>query len=112
MTHDARGSPNGVRPAWARPLGALAVAFGLLTIQAGGAVLWGEEAAQAAGAYVPFVVWVNFLAGFGYVAAGLGLWSWRAWAAPIAAAIAAVTLVTFFALLRSGATTSRAPSPP
>jgi putative ABC transport system ATP-binding protein len=97
MTHDARGSRNGVRPAWARPLGALAVAFGLLTIQAGGAVLWGAEAAQAAGAYVPFVVWVNFLAGFGYVAAGLGLWSWRAWAAPLAATIAVVTLVVFLA---------------
>jgi hypothetical protein len=98
MARDVRGSRDGVRPAWARPLGALAVVFGLLTLQAGGAVLWGEEAAQAAaGAYVPFVVWVNFLAGFGYVAAGFGLWSRRAWAAPIAAAIAVVTLLAFLA---------------
>lgn len=73
------------------------MAFGLLTLQAGGAVLWGREAARAAGAYVPFVVWVNFLAGFGYVAAGLGLWAWRAWAAAIPAAIAVVTLAAFFA---------------
>ena len=55
----------------------LAVVFGLMTLKAGGSVLFGGEAARrAAGDYVPFVVWFNFIAGFAYVAAGLGIW-WR-----------------------------------
>ena len=97
MLEDTASSPSG-RPWWARPLGLLALAFGLLTLAEGGGVLFGSEATRtAAGAYVPFVVWSNFLLGFAYVAAGLGLWRWRGWAAPLAAAIAAITLGTFAA---------------
>ena len=76
----------------------VAVVFGLLTIRAGGAVLFGdEEARSSAGAYVGFVVWFNFLAGFAYVAAGTGLWRRRQWAALLAFLIAAATLLTFAA---------------
>ncbi len=58
---------------WAISL--VAVAFGLLTIKEGGTILFGGEAARAAaGNYVPFVLWFNFLAGFAYVVAGIGLW--------------------------------------
>lgn len=58
-----------------------AVVFGLLTIASGGRTLFGGEAArQAAGVYVSFVSWFNFVAGFAYVMAGGGLWARRRWA--------------------------------
>ncbi len=74
----------------------VAVVFGALTIKSGGSVLLGDGAA-AAGHYVPFVVWFNFLAGFAYVAAGAGLWLRRLWAARLAAALAITTLLVFAA---------------
>ena len=74
----------------------VAVAFGLATIKAGGSVLFGDGA-QAAGSVVGFVLWFNFLAGFAYVATGIGLWMLRRWAALLAAAIAAGTLLVFVA---------------
>lgn len=75
----------------------LAVVFGVLTVKAGGAVLAGGEAARAAGRVVPFVLWFNFLAGFAYVVAGVGLWFRRRWAAWLAVGLAAATLATFAA---------------
>ncbi len=86
-------------PLWIWIAVPVAVLFGLLTIRSGGAVLFFDGAArQAAGNYVPFVLWFNFLAGFAYVAAGIGLWFRRAWAAPLAAAIAMATILVFAAL--------------
>lgn len=83
---------------WIWSASIVAVLFGLLTIQEGGAVLfWSESARAAAGQYVPFVVWFNFLAGFAYVAAGSGLWFRRRWAAGLAFMIAAATLTVFAA---------------
>lgn len=83
---------------WIRSASIIAVLFGLLTIQEGGAVIfWSETARRAAGQYVPFVVWFNFLAGFAYVLAGIGLWLRQRWATAVAAAIAASTLVVFVA---------------
>jgi hypothetical protein len=74
----------------------IAVVFGLLTIRSGGAVLFGETTARdAAGTYVPFVVWFNFFAGFAYVVAGIGLWLRRRWAAALAVALAAGTGLAF-----------------
>lgn len=86
------------RGIWLWALSLVAVAFGLLTIKEGGTVLFGDQAArEAAGNYVPFVLWFNFLAGFAYVAAGVGLWLRQRWAAWLAIAIAAATAVTFAA---------------
>jgi hypothetical protein len=83
---------------WIWSASIVAVLFGLLTIQEGGAVLfWSEAARRAAGQYVPFVVWFNFLAGFAYVAAGAGLWFRQLWAAGLAFLIAAATLAVFVA---------------
>lgn len=76
----------------------LAAVFGLMTIKEGGAVLFGGAAARAAaGAYVPFVLWFNFLAGFAYVIAAIGLWRQQRWAAWLAAGIAMATVLTFAA---------------
>lgn len=76
----------------------IAVAFGLLTLKEGGAVLFGDgEARAAAGDYVPFVLWFNFLAGFAYVVAGAGLWLRQRWAARLAIALVAATGIVFAA---------------
>ena len=78
---------------------AVAVAFGLLTIKAGGAILFiGGEYRQQAGNYVPFVLWFNFLAGFVYLVAGVGLWKQQRWAAWLAIMIVAAS-VSIFVLL-------------
>ena len=76
----------------------VAVLFGLLTIKAGGSVLFVDgQDRQAAGNYVPFVVWFNFLAGFLYIIAGAGLWMQRRWAVWLSIFITLATLVVFVA---------------
>ena len=80
-----------------RPILAIAVvaiAFGALTIAAGGRALFGPAQAQAAvGNYVPFVLWFNFGAGFFYLLCGLAFLRRRRWATWLAVAIAASTLL-------------------
>ena len=74
----------------------IAVFFGLATINEGGAILFGDEAARiTAGNYVPFVLWFNFSAGSAYVIAGIGLWMKQRWAAWLAIAIAVATAIVF-----------------
>ena len=86
------------RDVWIMAIAILAIAFGLLTLKEGGSVLFGGEAARAAaGHYVPFVLWFNFLAGFAYVVAGAGLWWRQRWAAWLAIAIAIATVFVFAA---------------
>lgn len=86
------------RDLWLIVMAVVAIVFGLVTIRAGGRVLFGApEAVVAAGSYVGFVLWFNFLAGFLYVAAGVGFWLRRRWAFALAAAIAAATLAVFAA---------------
>ncbi len=87
-----RGGP------WIWVISMLAVVFGLMTLKEGGAVLFGSgEARTAAGNYVPFVLWFNFLAGFAYVVAGAGLWRERRWAAWLALGVAVATALVFAA---------------
>lgn len=90
---------HGARPRWLAALALVAIVFGIVTLFEGGAVLFVDgEARRAAGDYVPFVLAFNFLAGFFYVAAGVGLFqAWR-WAPRLALAIAALTLLVFAAL--------------
>lgn len=79
-------------------LGVAAVVFGAATLREGGGVLFGDGTARlAAGHYVPFVVWVNFLAGFFYLLAGAGIVLGRSWAARLGVVLAAVTALTFAA---------------
>jgi hypothetical protein len=82
----------------ARAIGAVAVLFGLMTIKEGGSVLfWSESARLAAGDFVSFVLWFNFLAGFLYVVAGYGLLRLRRWSAGLSMAIALMTALVFAA---------------
>ncbi len=77
----------------------IAVVFGLMTLKEGGSVVFGVgEARAAAGNYIPFIVWFNFLAGFAYVIAGIGLWLQQRWAMGLAVAIAAATALASVAL--------------
>lgn len=77
----------------------IAIVFGMMTIKSGSAVLFFDgEARLAAGDYVGFVVWFNFLAGFLYIVAGIGLWIKQHWAAKLAILIATLTLLVFSAL--------------
>lgn len=85
----------------ARPLSlsiaaAVALVFGLLTILSGGLALFGGA---DMGAVVPFVLWFNFLAGFAYALAGLGLWRGAPWARALAVGIALATAAVFLAFL-------------
>jgi hypothetical protein len=82
---------------WLRTSAVVAILFGVLTIIAGGRTLFNAAAQQQAGNYVPFVLWFNFLAGFAYVIAGIGLWLRQRWSIWLAAAIAAATLLVFAA---------------
>lgn len=73
-----------------------AVVFGALTVYSGGAVLFGDGAARvAAGNYVPFVVWFNFLSGFAYIVAGIGLFLWRGFAVHLSMLIFVTTALVF-----------------
>ena len=86
------------RPRWVTPVSIFAISFGLLTLKEGGSVLFFEGAArEAAGSYVPFVLWFNFSAGFAYIAAGIGLWGMKRWSAYLAVIIAVSTLIVFTA---------------
>ncbi len=77
-----------------------AILFGILTLKAGGAVLFGGEAARAAaGDVVPFVLWFNFLAGFAYIVSGIGLLFLSRNSILLAGVIAVLSLLVWVALL-------------
>lgn len=86
------------RPRWAIAAGILAVVFGVATVFEGGSMLFGRpEIRASAGNIVPFVLWFNFIAGFAYLMAGLGLLLWKRWAAQLSVGIAVTTLTVFAA---------------
>jgi hypothetical protein len=86
------------RPRWATIVALVAIIFGIVTIVVGGKTLFGgADERAAAGNIVPFVLWFNFVAGFAYVIAGVGLFWWKRWAAQLSAAIAIATMAVFIA---------------
>ena len=86
------------RPRWAVAAAIIAILFGIVSVIVGGKTLFGSaEDRIAAGHFVPFVLWFNFIAGFAYCLAGVGLLSWKRWAAPLSATIALATIVVFAA---------------
>lgn len=86
------------RPLWIWPVIFIAFVFGALTIKSGGAVIFFDGPARlAAGNYVNFVVWFNFLAGFFYILAGAGFLLNKNWTAKLTFTITAATLLVFAA---------------
>ena len=85
------------RSPWIGTLAIIAILFGVLTILSGGRTLFYAEVQQSSGNIVPFVLWFNFLAGFAYVVAGVGLWLQQRWSIWLAFAIAVATLFIFSA---------------
>ena len=74
----------------------IAIAFGLLTLKSGGEVLFVDGSGrEAAGNYVPYVLWFNFLMGFVYIVAGAGLLLQKRWAVWLSIFIATATIVVF-----------------
>lgn len=82
------------RPVSALVMGVFGLLFGGLTLFSGGTNLFGGG---DAGNYVGFVLWFNFLAGFAYILAAVGLILWRHWAVTLAGVIAAATVLVFVA---------------
>lgn len=88
-------SPRGF---WIWAMSLVALGFGVLTIKEGGMTLSGDKAAvAAAGNYVDFVLWFNFIAGFAYVIAGVGMWLRQRWSVWLAVGIASATAIVFAA---------------
>jgi hypothetical protein len=86
-------------PRRAAVLALVAIGFGGVTILVGGRTLFGSvEARSAAGNIVAFVLWFNFVAGFAYIIAGIGLLLRKRWAAYLSTAIAVATIAVFIAL--------------
>ena len=77
-----------------RAISLFAGLFGVLTIKEGGSVLFGGA---EAGAYVPFVLWFNFLAGFVYIITAVGLWLHKRWATLLSILLAVATALVFAA---------------
>ena len=72
-----------------KALAAVGMVFGALTVFSGWQGLFSDAATRAAlGHTVGFVLWFNFLAGFAYMAAGLGLWRGERWGLWLAVALA------------------------
>lgn len=89
---------SGSRPRWIIVLAIIAIAFGVLTLYSGGTILVSDGPERAAaGAYVPFVLWFNVIAGVAYVIAGIGLYNWRKWAVKLSILLAIATLLVFAA---------------
>ncbi len=83
------------RPKWMMPLVIAAMVFGFATVISGGKSLFTEVGSVAAGNYIPFVLWFNFVAGFAYIFAGVGMAQDRAWSKKLAISIAAATCLVF-----------------
>lgn len=87
-----------IRPLWSWLIIFIAFVFGALTIKSGGSVIFIDGPARlAAGNYVNFVVWFNFIAGFLYIIAGFGFLLNKKWTPKLSASIAAATLLVFCA---------------
>lgn len=82
---------------WSKRIAAsVAVVFGIMTVFSGGLVLFGGSAVQAAaGDTVRFVVWFNFLSGFAYILAGVGIAAGQRWAKWMAIALAGAIAAAF-----------------
>jgi len=86
------------RPLMVTIMAVVALLFGGLTLFSGGSTLFNPEVNAAAGNYISFVLWFNFLAGFAYIGAGVLLLKWNYCAVRLSTFIAAATLAVFLAM--------------
>lgn len=94
------GAPGRPPTPSGRLMSIVAVAFGLMTILGGAGVLVeGDTARRVAGDHVPFVIGFNFLAGFLYVAAGIGIWTRAGWSVVVSIGIVVGTADVLLALV-------------
>ena len=96
------------RPGWLTIVSAAAGVFGVLTVVAGGRVLFcSAKKKKKVGNYVEAIVWFNFLAGFAYVVTAVFLAQGRRIAAWLSGGLALATAVAFACfgiwVLRGGA---------
>ncbi|MCF7824659.1 MAG: hypothetical protein K9N35_10865 [Candidatus Marinimicrobia bacterium] len=75
----------------------VAIIFGLMTLRSGFMTLFVPETRAVSGDVVLFVLWSNFIMGFAYIAAGMGIFMRRSWAKNLSLAIVAITLFTYAA---------------
>lgn len=92
-------SPEMQKPTWVKILSLFAILFGLTTIVEGGRTLFTETGIRAAGDIIPSVLWFNFIAGFFYVLAGIGIYKRKFCAKIISTAIALSSLVILVFLI-------------
>ncbi len=79
-----------------RALAIVAIIFGLMTVASGAMALFGDQDIRTRlGSVVPLVLWFNFLGGFVYVAAGIGILLRRRWGSRLAVVLAIATLLVF-----------------
>ena len=91
--------PSSLDPRFRNGVAAFACLFGGLTLVGGGTALFGgAEARAAAGNVVGFVLWFNFLAGFAYIAVGIGLFRKKPWASRLAGGIAVASAAVLIGL--------------
>jgi len=76
------------------------VLFGFMTLREGGSVLFFDGIdRQEAGAFVPFVLWFNFLTGFALVTVGVALFKNAKWSFRISNMVAALSFLVLAAFL-------------
>ncbi|MCF7825615.1 MAG: hypothetical protein K9N29_03105 [Candidatus Marinimicrobia bacterium] len=75
----------------------IAIGFGIMTVRAGFTNIFVPETRAASGDIVMFVLWTNFILGFAYIVAGVGIFQENAWAKNLSLAIAGKTLLTYAA---------------
>lgn len=76
------------------------VIFGFMTLREGGSVLFIDGIGrQEAGAFVPFVLWFNFLTGFALVTVGVALFRNSTWVLRVSVAVAALSFLVLAAFL-------------
>ncbi|MBT4763169.1 MAG: hypothetical protein HOO06_15860 [Bdellovibrionaceae bacterium] len=78
-------------------LALISAIFGILTIKTGALFLFTPEGQIAAGDYVPFVLWFNFIAGFFYFITGIGIYFKKTWTYKAAITLAILTSIVFAA---------------
>ncbi len=92
-------TPQQSKPSWVNFIVIIAFVFGGLTLFSGGSVLFLDGQARAdAGDYVPFILWFNFIAGFFYIAASMGIFTWKKWGVTLSWLIFITTIIAFIGL--------------